>query len=544
MNHAKPGQVSNIPDDLPSSLRQAVAEIRVLEPPADLLPRVIDRALELAAKPVLMSSPKILLHANGRRQRMFRIARYSIMAAALLLLVVGASAVLFMDRGASLAFGQVVENVKSAKSVSFTFIQKFGSQPALEYMFYLQGDQMRVEIPGKQKAFDAGMPIVEAIVANCRTKDSLEINYSTKIVRKSKLDEAVAKKFMNPIDGFRILADKDAERVGEEELSGHKTQVYLVKKLQGLLGINVKDDVDIGEGCKAWIDSQSGLPVKIVIDVSSLAAGQKWNENATSLVFEDFKWNQELESQLFEPQIPEGFRVADGIAGGDLQRTSATATAQFPFSLVVENVKKATSVQFTADEITATNPGSVIAHNYFVQGNRIRIETEHPKDAPLALRTEVVVIDTDAKRVLRLTYPQKSAEKLPATSKLASFLMSRVEAVAGLKDVDASALGYEVLDDRMTRLYDLNKNPFLPDAALRSTPKVWVDPETNLPIQAILRVVGPQGEITLLRVKHFKWNAPVDPKLLEMDIPEGFDESNGSGATAEPADGVEKAGKR
>jgi hypothetical protein len=78
---------------------------------------------------------------------------------------------------------------------------------------------MRAEIPGKQKGFDTGIPILEVIVANTREKNTLDINYSTKIVRKDRLNEADAKRFVNPIDvaflpnGSMLVADYNTKKI-------------------------------------------------------------------------------------------------------------------------------------------------------------------------------------------------------------------------------------------------------------------------------------------------------------------------------------------
>jgi outer membrane lipoprotein-sorting protein len=294
--------------------------------------------------------------------------------------------------------------------------------------------------------------------------------------------------------------------------------------------LGIQGDVGKGDGCKAWIDPQSGLPLKIAIDVSSLAAGEKWNENASSLVFEDFKWNQELDKELFEPQLPEGFKVSDGRAGAGMENSPSKETASFPFSQVVERMKKVSSVQFTGEEISVANPGSPFKLKYSIQGNRVREEISYPDNAPEAPRTFVLIIDTNTKQVLHLTYPQKSASRYPLMNTTTSFLDNPCEAFASLKDDDAKLIGFEVLDEGITCVYELNKYPFRADGALKKgeSTKIWVDPQTNLPVQLMVHMVSPEGHVTLARAKHFKWNVAIDPKLLEMTIPEGF---TGSGAS-------------
>src|SRR5262249_7247254 len=153
--------------------------------------------------------------------------------------------------------------------------------PEMEFKFYLQGAQMRVDPP---KAFD-GQSVL-TVVASSQTRDVLVINHSFKTARKFKMDDATARQFANPIDGFRDLTEKDAEFIGDDQLDGQKTKLYRIKKLNGLLGI--KGELENSENCKAWVDPKTGLPVKIAIEASFSPD----KENKGMLVFKEFKWNE------------------------------------------------------------------------------------------------------------------------------------------------------------------------------------------------------------------------------------------------------------
>src|SRR5437763_15907807 len=65
----------------------------------------------------------------------------------------------------------------------------------------------------------------------------------------------------NPIEELRKLKNDDAERIGEEEIDGRKTQVYRLKKADFI-------ELRLGEGdtAKLWVDPKTGLPVRIRID--------------------------------------------------------------------------------------------------------------------------------------------------------------------------------------------------------------------------------------------------------------------------------------
>jgi outer membrane lipoprotein-sorting protein len=240
---------------------------------------------------------------QSRRQRMFRIARYSKLAAAVLLLSVGAGVFWLTNQSASSVFGQTIEHVKKATSVSFSSKQKFGSQPVIEMNYSIAGDFMRMEMPGKQESFDAKIPLVVVVLANTQKKEVVEVNYSNKTARKFKLESEVASQFVNPIEGFSKLTEKDAERIGEEEVQGKKTVVYRLQQISFAFG---SGKIKEGESAKVWADATTGLPVRIVLE--TFAADRKSQQ---SIELDNFIWNQPIAPKAFEVEIPEGFTVSD-----------------------------------------------------------------------------------------------------------------------------------------------------------------------------------------------------------------------------------------
>jgi outer membrane lipoprotein-sorting protein len=243
-----------------------------------------------------------------RRQRMFRIARYSGLAAALILLAFGVGVIWLFDRGAAPVFAQVVDNVNKATSVSCTVKTRMGSRPTFELKYYMQGRLMRMELPGKQEAFDAKIPFTTVAVFDVDKKTITYIDYNARTFRSENknVDEALTKQFSSPVEWFSRITEKDAKRIGEEELNGHKTYLYQ------LLRINLGDKdraLEEGETAKAWVDAQSNLPVKIVLEVNGVASDRK---EKSFLTAENFVWNQPLESALFKLEVPKGFKVING----------------------------------------------------------------------------------------------------------------------------------------------------------------------------------------------------------------------------------------
>jgi outer membrane lipoprotein-sorting protein len=199
------------------------------------------------------------------------------------------------------AFGQVVDNIKKARSVTFTLQQKLTPQsPTLEQKWYLQGDAIRLEMPGTQPAFRTDLPVVLVMIADYRQKQALELDFMRKTARKIEKKD-VPKEFRDPIEGLRKLTDKDAERVGQEQLNGRKTVIYRLKRIDFL---GAKGKVEQGETAKVWVDAASGLPARIVLDTFNAD-----HKGKSLIVFKDFTWNVPLDPALFRMEVPQGFTL-------------------------------------------------------------------------------------------------------------------------------------------------------------------------------------------------------------------------------------------
>ena len=310
------------------------------------------------------------------RQRMFRIARYSTVAAAILLMVVGASLVLFMDRGASPAFGQVIENVEKAKSVVFdceTTLGGLGDAPGhtSRQKYYMQGGLVRAEIRVVRGGNET--PVTDIFIGDTDKKELLQIRYAPKTAEKRPLAGAAVEFLKNPVDWFRTLTDKDAELVGNERLNGADALIYNLKRFN----FGQSDELKEGESAKVWVDPKTHLPVQLVVEKFFPGAAVR-----SRAILTDFHWNELLDPKLFEMAVPDGFKVAEGSAnprftdgqGEDTHRFAAEEIMQLPFSLALKQVREARSMSYTQ---TATSEGQqrpVITKEFIAEDGRRRSE--------------------------------------------------------------------------------------------------------------------------------------------------------------------------
>jgi outer membrane lipoprotein-sorting protein len=287
-------------------LDQAVRALRDEPVPEGPPAQLVASTIEVLQR--TMVSPEVL-RLKQRRKLMIRIARYGTLAtAAAVLLALGVS---FLHP-APLAFGQVVENIKKAKSVSFITkmptILRGSERGVLQQKFYIQGEHYRMEMPSAQEGADIpadAPPVLMAIIADSKQKKSLQLDFVHKTAQAIELNDKRWQQMAraNPIEELRQLKNGDAERIGEEEIDGRKTQVYRLKKGIVFMELRLGED----DTAKLWVDPKSGLPMRIRVDGQTPAS--RGQDDKTFMIFEQFTWDEALDPNLFKLEVPEGFTV-------------------------------------------------------------------------------------------------------------------------------------------------------------------------------------------------------------------------------------------
>lgn len=287
-------------------LNQAAAALRDAAIPAGPSEQLVAATVEALQT---ANTPPEILRLRERRRKMFRIARYSGASAAAVFLV-GVATWFLMDRTATLAFADVVANIRNARSI--TFVTKMpsnlqGKPGVLQQKFYIQDEKCRMELPSAQEGVTIpadAPPALMAIIADPAHKQALQLDFVPKTAKWIKADDKndkrwreFAKALTNPIEQLRKLKSNDAEYLREETWNGKKVEVYRLKRLDILMDVHLTD----GDTAKLWADAKTGLPVRIAIE----SAGS----NRPPFVFEQFRWNERLDPALFSLEVPKGFRV-------------------------------------------------------------------------------------------------------------------------------------------------------------------------------------------------------------------------------------------
>ncbi len=279
----------------PDMLDAAVQSLREMPIPDGPSPELVASTLE-----ALHSSQPTPdeIRLQERKARMFRIARYSSLIAATVALATVLGWLTFTENSTNLAFGDVIQNVKAAKSVQLVSKQKFGKQPEMEFNWYIQGDHIRMEIPDQM-----------IVVTNLKKKQSVMFYPSRKIAYQSTVPKDAAKSFNNIFHQLRNLRSDGVKRRGDKKVNGQNALVYELEKID-FLGIKGKGLMTI------WVDPRTKLPIMVRI-AANTQRGAKDTDRPfdTTLTFKKFEWNKKFDPKIFSLEVPKDYTVKKGPLG-------------------------------------------------------------------------------------------------------------------------------------------------------------------------------------------------------------------------------------
>ena len=309
---------ADVPEGLRARCLATIPESQQTEDAVRAAPTV-----EAAASPA--TTPDTV-RLRERKRTMFRIARYSSIAAAAAVVGVVAGYFLLVHSTASVTFAQVIENVTKAESISFVFRQKLGSQPAMVSRMWMQQDKTRMDLVGVEMSADltgpqadgvrklrelgegGNLPVLLTLIADTARGELIELDHFRKTAVKSKrmYIRAEAGIPQNLVEQFRNVKGDDAELVGEEQRDGRTVLVYRLTKLDLPSFMARKEPGDQME-MTVWVDAETGLPVRIRIE-GALSATR---DDHSFFDWDEFAWNQPLDPGLFSLEVPEGYAVKE-----------------------------------------------------------------------------------------------------------------------------------------------------------------------------------------------------------------------------------------
>jgi hypothetical protein len=222
---------------------------------------------------------------SERRQLMFRVARFSGFAAVVVLLAVAAAWLFLIDRSAGTLFAVVLENVKEAKTVSYSVRVKFSNNPVKACTEYISGDHICTQYEGgASNVVDLGQ------------KKGLILEPKRTLAFEYPIDEKTAAEVRNRMSQLlKLLESKDARQVGTETVKGREVVAYQIKVQETAEGLWAYP----GAINTVLVDPKTKLPVRVET---------KW-PNGDFILYDNITWNEQFTPDLFQFQVPKGYNV-------------------------------------------------------------------------------------------------------------------------------------------------------------------------------------------------------------------------------------------
>jgi outer membrane lipoprotein-sorting protein len=130
-----------------------------------------------------------------------------------------------------------------------------------------------------------------------------------------------------------------------------------------------------------------------------------------------------------------------------------------------------------------------------------------------------IIAELDQRQFYRLDSKRKTATAEPLVDEVAEMLVNPLAQIQKIDSNDAKLAGPELLDGRKLLLYKMEGIAFLMMEA-RGSMKIWVDPETRLPVRIVIEPKQPKGRKSTTQVSDFEWNKNLAPSLFR--IPRGY----------------------
>ena len=212
----------------------------------------------------------------------------SIAAAILILMSIAGT---FFMMAPQTSFAQVIENIKGATSYSADF--KMAGIAANSKTTNMTG-KIYWQQPGAYRMDQTvkfpGMGKARAIKVFSATAPGIQVNFADKTFTRLPPFEGAT----SPLIQFQQIADfnpEDATSLGKKKIDG--------KNCVGFQIAADKVDPSTNSGTvKLWIDESTDLPAVVVLTLSG---------EDTTMEFENFRWNEGIAPELFNPEPPKDF---------------------------------------------------------------------------------------------------------------------------------------------------------------------------------------------------------------------------------------------
>jgi len=200
---------------------------------------------------------------------------------------------------ASVAWGEVLEVIEKVPTVVFemTNVTTFGENKTMStksevYDAAEYGNRVDMYMNGELVMQKYMLP-KQKVAYQIRPKDKM---YSRFVL--SEAQAATEEDF--PRQWVKTILSEDYTKIGRGNINGIDVE-----------GVEVQNSELLGgdEGIvRLWVDVETNLPVRMELEGKMMEAGAK---RPMKFVMDDFQWDVELDERIFEPNIPDDYKLIE-----------------------------------------------------------------------------------------------------------------------------------------------------------------------------------------------------------------------------------------
>lgn len=365
-----------------------------------------------------------VVRPNQRKKLMFRIVRYSSLAAAITLIAVAIGWLFVMDRTAATSLAAVIEQVSQTRSVSFKQTTTEGATSTTEKVVVLAEGLVRTESSGG-----------DYTILDIRQGKSMFVSPSQEQARV--FLGFNARMPANFYETFRKLHRTASKRLPDKMIDGRQAVGF----------VTVMEADGSQAEMTVWVDPKTDLPVRLEAD----SQGQGGAKHTFTL--HDIVFDAQLAPDLFRMEPPEGYAVTtEGIEKMSATKASAANLAPNP------GVK----VEFRRAE---NQPGEGLVEAA-VPGTPQKIYLHASADVTNADIAEArAALDSQQKPAVEITFTEEGAKKMAQLTAehrnrpLAILVDGKVIGPPPLAiQVDGQVLGAPVVRDKISQKAQITGN--------------------------------------------------------------------------------------
>jgi len=251
------------------------------------------------------------------------------------------------------AWAEVIETVRKATTSQFR-LRDMGSGN-------VEARQAYSDKGTSHRTFEDGN-LTEAMFVDFDKGQVVYLAYPLNLAAKMTMSDELIQDFHehDPAKTFDFLQEYEFEELGSRRIDGRRA-----------VGIRVTDGRFLAERMERaelelWVDPDTKLPIRF--DVRGEIEGGSRTKHVR---FYDFRWNEPLPDDEFNPEIPRGFRLIDGIDLAvdeehciDGLRIFADVVGRYPSTLAYESLK---SELWSSPQARRRNVGDMVVDMFRIR---------------------------------------------------------------------------------------------------------------------------------------------------------------------------------